>query len=448
MRKWIWFGTAAVVLVLVLVLVGEPPIFRSRRGVSDRRPVSSFESTGGGQASVGPADAPDGFGFRVLDLADGRPVAGVRMRARRGTAVVNAESGPDGGVTFSLPDVTELSVDDSLWEAGPPDLNQPLETGIYWVYRRIEVQGVVRVRGDASGFDPRRAVIHVLVDGHDIPDGLPTPHILARLVEAACPSPGAPTEDGRFQVTVPRVHGLTIAATALGWKPARQKIDVTGARDRIELWLQRALRIRGVARSSDGTPLKRLPVSCLVLVKIPATEMTSGNLRLIKPEGGFTGSVDLVTGEAKAKFITIARTDDQGRFELTVPIDGETLVVAFPIGHRPVYRDLGVLGTDDVTGLDLVAERVTAPSWVRIVANGKPVDGEKLLIGDLSLKGGDAQPGVDVRLDAKGRIPADWLIPGHRFHFSIGRFSGHLVWDGRDTLDVAEDLLPVSDLPK
>jgi len=89
--------------------------------------------------------------------------------------------------------------------------------------------------------------------------------------------------------------------------------------------------------------------------------------------------------------------------------------IAYPFGHRPAYVDLGLLGGHDVNDVNLVAERIFESSWIRVVANGKPVEGKKILIADLSLKDGDAQPGVYVRLDAASRFPSDWLIRDSRF---------------------------------
>jgi hypothetical protein len=179
---------------------------------------------------------------------------------------------------------------------------------------------------------------------------------------------------------------------------------------------------------------------------MPASDVTMDNLALLQPQGGFTGSVDQVTGAARAKFLSVGSTDKDGRFDISVPIDGEVVVVAYPNGHRPVEVDVGALNRD--REFELTAEPVLDPTFLCLVAKGKPLVRANVLVCDLSLKDGDVQPGHNLMTDADGRISADWFIAGRRYFFDIEGFSGHMVWNGQETIDVVLDLRSISDLPR
>ncbi|MCK6459673.1 MAG: hypothetical protein L6Q95_07225, partial [Planctomycetes bacterium] len=316
-------------------------------------------------------------------------------------------------VTLPTADLSGIAVA-GPWTAAPPSINGDLESRVLWVHGWIAIDGVVRARGDIASFSPEDADLYVLVDGKHAPPALPATSKLQRLVDGNW-GPARPSEGGEFEAVAPRVHGLTIAAALRGWKSARYTVDVrrNPERDHAELWLERAPRIRGVIRSSEGFPVENLSISAISLLTVAPEDASPDQMRLLKPEGGVTYGLDRMNGKARAKFITGAMTDKHGRFELSVPVTGDVLVVAFPFGHRPVYHELGVPGSDDLE-IEVVAEKVHRSALVRLLAGGKPFEGGELLITDLSLKDGDAQPGVYVKVTADSRVCTDWLIPGRR----------------------------------
>jgi len=130
-----------------------------------------------------------------------------------------------------------------------------------------------------------------------------------------------------------------------------------------------------------------------------------------------------------------------------VRVPGEVLILSHPASHRPAEFDLGVLGAD-VEGIALTAERIASPAFVRILSDGTPLRRTSLFVLDLSLKGGDVQPSGAVETDAEARISTDWLQRGRRYYLRHGERNGQVVWSEQETLDLARDLRPVSELPR
>jgi len=444
---------ASVVGLIVLLLLWFQ-LDRGERGEA-ARPSAASES---GSSLAGPQDSTavpvrqagaESVGFRVLDLATGLPVPGVCLQVPVGADTVDVLSDERGVVTTPAPGVTGVpTVADSRRWAVPPRINETPGTGILWIHGWIAVEGVVRARGKQGLFTPERVRLHVV-------QGAPNAHLgqiengKLRAYVRRVPVPEPTLPDGRFEMRVPRLHEITVAATCKGWKPATHTIDVSRSpgREFVDLRLERAMRVRGVLLSSDGTPLGRIPVYCFALMRLPAADASPERLRLLAPNGGFGAGVSSKRKVASVKFNTQARTDAEGQFEIVVPNTGELVLVAYPFGHRPAYLDLGVGGAEDIDGVSVVAEKIAQPSRVLVVDNGKRVEESKLLISDLSLKEGDAQPGTYLLLDEDGRVPADWLVSGTCYYFQIADYYGHMVWDGRETLDVARDLESVSTLP-
>jgi hypothetical protein len=259
-----------------------------------------------------------------------------------------------------------------------------------------------------------------------------------------CRWPGAPSKEGRFSTTLPRIDGLVIAGIAPGWKAAHQRVGVARRVERayVDLRLEPAVTIRGVLRSDDGAPIRGVSVTIYSHVAIPAEEMNDENLRLFQPQGGFTGRIDLVTGKARAKFIAVSRTDEKGRFDVSVAVDGEAVLVAYAPGHRPVELDLGY-APQSVEDLALQARRVRNPTDVRLVLDERSLANVSVLVCDLSLKDGDIQPGRNARTDADGRISTDWFVPDRFYHFAYITdvpVTGSVLWRGQAEIDLARDL--------
>ncbi|MGQ0613353.1 MAG: hypothetical protein ACT4PV_06420 [Planctomycetaceae bacterium] len=382
----------------------------------------------------------------MLDLADGRPVPGVRVRARDGAHVALAETDADGSVTLPKSGGSRVELDDPRWTALPSARSDPLVTGTLWVHGWIEVEGVVRVRGDAEGFDARKITLKVLLDPRGAPD-LPKPSERQSSYET-CRFLPPPCADGAFAATLPRVHGVSIAASPPSTKSAHRTIEVSGGVERtdVELWLDPAFQVSGALRSSGGRPLQGVSVTAYSAVDLTGTGISLEDAQLLQPEGGFTASMNQVTGRSRATFMYEARTGSDGRFELTVKVPGEVLLVAHEFGHRPAEADLGLIGRD-LAGIDLSAEKVASPAFVRILTHGKPLREASVLVANLSLKEGDVQAGGMVRTDADGQMSTDWLLPGRRYFFHYAGLCGHVVWSDPETLDLARDLRPVSELP-
>lgn len=237
-----------------------------------------------------------------------------------------------------------------------------------------------------------------------------------------------------------------MAASTHGWKPDTQRIDLSGDVDsaHVELWLRKATRIQGTLRSSTGRPLVNVQVYAISIVRLPVSEVSSASLRLLRPEGGFGASIDHVKGTAQVKFVYDSLTDSEGRFDIGVAMDGEVVLVAYPMGHAPLDKVLGVLRAD-LMDLDVVVERRRERRFVTLVANGKPLPEKVVNVVDMSLLDGDAQPGIRIKSDSEGRVPTLWLLKDRAYHFCVGEFYGNVIWDGRKVLDVAKDLVPLQE---
>jgi len=441
-RRIAVFVVLTAVVAGLALLGGGQQRSNSRRDAPDEVAVEAGVPAAVSEDSKAPAKTRV---VQIRDLADGRPVGNVRVRV--GSSEVPADE--DGWVRVPAAEGPEpvFSLASGNWTSLARADNDPMKTGVLWVHGWLHVRGTVRGRGDPGALDFGKVRIGVLLDGLRRTQRLPDANFLRRVLSPHRFKPGLSTQ-GTFELRTPRISSVTVTASASGWRPAHATVDVSRRIERadVELFLEPAFRIRGILRSSEGIPLVGVRVSVHSIVRATPDEIKSGNLALLQPRGGFTGSVDLITGRAVAEFESGGWSGKDGRFDIPVTVNGEALLLVFARGHRPVERDLGSLQGDH--DLDLTATRIHESSHLRFEANDKPVVTTRGLIADLSMKSGDMQPGRYFTTDKKGRIVTDWLTKGRRYYFDVAGHSGHVIWNGQRTIDLARDLQSVSTLPR
>jgi len=391
----------------------------------------------------------DCIAFEIRDLANGNPIPGFRVRWQAGAESMRLAADEQG--TIRVPDdrTGKIAPSDPNWMALEWNDSESRQSGVLWTYARFAVDGVVRTMPPDDALAPRDVELRVLMA--DEPTSLELPdwglRNSALTLRRWLPSP---EPDGTFSTWVPRIYGVAVVASARGYKPDHEilPVELGGKRAVVDLILERAPVVRGLLRSSTGEPIKNCSVTIYTIRRSLAKEdVGRAKLNLLKPEGGFTFSIDLISGEARAKFIFATRTESDGSFQIPVTVAGETVAVALPHEHAPAEVELGFL-TRDRNDLVLTAERVHESARVRFVRSGEPIGRAKLLMCDLSLLDGHAQPGVYLTTDENGFAVTDWLVPGRRYYFGIGEVGGHLEWRGQSVIEIEEDLDSVSTLPR
>jgi len=433
---------------------GSPP----GHAAVDARTPSAEE---GPQPGAGALDSPRHATvcLTVLDLATGQPVSGVPV-------VVHAYEGDEelttdaaGGVRFDPEGVGTVEVAAAEWRECRLRHRDPLVDGALWVYRLLRVEGVVRTGHPDDRFNAEDVRISAFVD-EVAPDtasaaragagALPDWEDRWRLVRRVSRSGRAVGDDGHFRIELPRVRGLVIGASCDGWLPDTARLDafMNDTTAEVLLTLERGWVVRGQLADEAGNPLANQTVWAFTIVPVATSDVSQySRLQYRAPGGSFGGAGDLITGLGFAKYQRKAVTDEQGRFELGVCVEGgETWVFGYVTGRAPFEAELGALSRD-LEDVHLVARKPDRDVSLRVLVDAVPLSREAVLLTDLDYGKGEAQPAIQLETDSSGSIPAAWLQAGRRYSLSHLRRGGEgplpggcFEWTGQSTVDLTRDV--------
>lgn len=255
-------------------------------------------------------------------------------------------------------------------------------------------------------------------------------------------------EDGTFALDAPRIHGLTITASAAGYVPGRVVLDgdflrCTGPyRVRIPLTAAQSLRGRCIDRS--GRPVPGASVYLYVTFEEKYVgAFAAKDLKSRFPRGGVSAHSE-GADRLVVSVLHPTKADSSGNFAVSGQAEGQVSVVVLARG-RPRAVVLDGRHTSNFDGVDVVLDDEVASERRMVVTDaGRRLPRTTINFGCLS-DGLPFQPGFSVVSDDQGEITSTWLQPGSRYSVLVERRtegsgatlrSGFFTWDGGETLEL------------
>ncbi|MGQ0613073.1 MAG: hypothetical protein ACT4PV_04965 [Planctomycetaceae bacterium] len=395
----------------------------------------------------------------VRDLADGTPVVGLRVRLTSERKVESAAGAPlkgafsatdeSGRVGFTQPPEDAIPEVEGGWTLPHYAPGEVLRDGVVWVYRHLEVTGLVHGESGEPLLDPTTVVVDCMTvgfEGHGHPDNpTPDPWSPTWLARHGIPGPQplpTPGPSGHFSGEAPRIGGLAVRALAPGWRMTWARVATTSSTERthVRLTLRRSYEVSGRLLDGQGRPLARVRIVAYVTQR---AEYGGLNLDLL-PVGGheaYTATWSRKGNSSAVNYSQDGWTDADGQFSLDLKADGEVRLSVHAEGFLPILKSLGYLN-DHRSGELLVATRPETRHAVRIHVKGEPMQRHTLVVADLELE--FLQPAVSLQVTEASEIPSDWLLIGRTYHIAAFSPSGQLVskgfldWRGQSGVDLEQ----------
>jgi hypothetical protein len=381
----------------------------------------------------------------LRDLANGAAVPDLEVEVDRGAATPLTLRSDSAGSVGLPTGWTRLRATHSDWTASNGDPSATARDGVVWLFRRIRVHGRVVAEADGAPVSSATVVCRVAGAGPARDETLEHYAWADSWVRARQIELGAELrvrEDASFVMDAPAIAGLHVRATAPGWAPSVAPVtEPSSTSAQLLLRMRRQITVRGRLSSSDGTPLRGAQVW------IRVSTIRSGSA-LPTPEERLSGNAVTFGVGADGRGVLVSRqrvwTHADGSFELPLPGPGEAKIDAFAAEHHVRTVSLGLLDAnrDDVA---LVAERAVHGTRLQLRTGPEVLRNARFLATDLSTDDGVEVYNDFVDVDSDGRVPSEWLVPGHRYRFLLngrgvpgGRRTGFVRWTGQPQLDILQ----------
>ncbi len=395
----------------------------------------------------------------VRDLADGSPVSRLRVRLNN-KGQDDAAAGTRGDSTFAETDESGRvgflqAPEDALPEVGggwtlpryaPGEV---LRDGVVWVYRHVEVDGLVEGEVGEPALDPTTVVVDsttIGFEGHGHPDNpTPDPWNPTWLARHGIPGPvpfPTPGSSGRFRGEAPRIGGLAVRALAPGWRMTWARVATTSTTDRVDviLLLRRSYRVSGRLLDEKRRPLANVHIVAYV-TQLAGYDGLNMDLLPLGGHEAYTATWSRKSNLSAVNYSQDGQTDAEGEFVLDLKADGEVRLSVHAEGFLPILKTLGYLNAHRSDQL-LVAARPETRHAVKVCVKGEPIPLHRLVITDLEHE--FLQPAVSMKVTDASEIPSDWLLIGRTYHIAACSPSGQLVskgfleWRGQSTVDIEQ----------
>lgn len=452
LRRRFQRGVASILVVLVALLwtlSGGEETVRSATDRTAAKEVRPPTSTGSPSPPSKPSSSKSKRVLRILDLATGSTAFGVTLRLTHGKRTVFVESDAHGEIHCEQSVRWSIHVEEPPWIRADLRRRDDLSSGVVWVYRSLAVTVRVRPELADSRFNSSRVRFHpFIVDSEDSgpwsgPDWEARWELLRKL-----PGPSFQTQaDGSHVLTVPRVRGLVLGVSHPGWRPTTVRLGPYMSEESalVEVVLQRGYRLRGRLVDSNGNPLARRRLRGFTIVQGNTDAGQFSRMQMLQPEGGFGGVSGPGTQGGYAKYGVVTTTDAEGRFELIVTVpDGETHLYAYLHGKQFLEFDAGRVDRD-VEDVEVRTTPVEEDQFVIMKNEGELLRNTPILVSDMDMAGGRAQPAIELRTDFEGRLPANWMVVGRRYSVALAApppapsCHGYLRWNRQVVIDFATD---------
>lgn len=398
-------------------------------------PIERGEQEGLGQAAVDAQHRAE-VRIRVRDMLDGSGAPNLELGVIMTGERTIAQSDADGFIV--VPDGAAVIADAPTgWTLAS---GRPVD-GEVWVYRHVVVTGSVRFLGERAP-SPTEVRLECLAPRFDKTLQASreiASHSWLRKRSIRIPSDlGAPDQNGRFKVRLPRLRSIVIRARCPDWRPDWKFLEMRRDSEtlHVEMRLERGATVKGVLRDPAGKPI--------VGAKVRAYIVQPGQFEDLDPKRVGMNHRDGVTAVRSKKrnysrrtVKAVSRTDDAGRFEINALDDGNLWLVAYIPGRAPIHVAYGPAKLAP-SRLELTV-RSREQDHVVLTRANKPIDDTVVLVTNVSLA--EIQPAFTLRTDSNGRIPTTWFIAGNEYGFVVGGNVGYLRWNRPRTVELND--LPV-----
>jgi hypothetical protein len=389
----------------------------------------------------------------VKDAYDGSVVPGLMLHYSTPTE--------SGSVTSDSEGVVEIRRAESLRvSSGDPSFRvmnfEALASGArghkdLWVYRYFRIHGRVELENPERARESGPTVSARPVAGDRKPtadaDAGTSAWVDALFRRNRLPWK-ASTTGGVYELEVPILRAMTVAASAPGHVPeVRDLGDVeAGADVELNFELKAATSLRATVTDENGRPLKGASVQFKYIVSVPTAEANIEEYRLVKRVShvGFSAGSSDQTGLTTVAYTASRITDEEGGaslFQVSQPSSGgKFFLMVNEMGYEPFLADVDGVHIEQAIVLRKIRP---AREFYRLRSDGKWVGaGVKLQLfvwGDgrnLSLK-------YPLLADDQGRFRGTLVAPGLEYYGflddpdGVGRISGKLRFGSDEEVDIS-----------
>ncbi|MHC4451640.1 MAG: hypothetical protein ACYS0E_16145 [Planctomycetota bacterium] len=340
---------------------------------------------------------------------------------------------------------TRVEMLDAAWHLTKSEFATAESLTTVIVYRELQVDGVVRVLAE-DPLDLTKVKIGFSVGAARSGEegGVPRLHRLARYGLPMDGRLAKPDAEGFFEGKLPRVAGYVVHASMPGWfaESVPVPMDTEEHRVSVLLELRKGTRLHGRILDDAGQPVpKGTSVHVYITIRGDPAKLTVEEAIRMRGSApcGMTCKLSVQRGETIANFHYRIFTNDAGEYSLVVQQRGDVTVRAHVKGHAPATARSGWLPAQG-QNLDLVVNRVLAPTDIEIKVEGFPQVNARVQIVDLVSRG--PQMAILTKTDSEGRLPSSWLEPGHEYLIGVGDPPAHVVnriyikWQGQHSINI------------
>jgi hypothetical protein len=358
----------------------------------------------------------------------------------------------DGGLTLPGPGPWRLTCEEHGFRLLLPDktYSRTEEPGDVWCYRYRRVRGRVTLERPEKAPEGSVFVAARPATPGGVPRGEPavgTAAWMERLIHKARLPWKALVRDGEYEIEVPLLKDMTLAATAPGHiveTRAVPPVDSSAQTRSIDFHLRAGAAVSVRVVGEDGLPLKGAVVRLICTFQVKTEEFNLEEFRLRKrAAGGSFGALgNDATGMTTVRFTVGRRTDEEGRADLSqIASEGKLLLWVTHPGTEPHLAE--VTGTAEPDAGDLTLSR-TRPvrEGYRLAWNGKyvaPGSGLQLLV----MTEGLSLPAAAIAADGDGVFPSESIVPGREYFAivsdrrEVGHRSGLVRFGSEEVVDIS-----------
>jgi len=451
MNKKRLFVLAALVVLCVtimLLLSNDRDRQRSRRETIAKTPEPQVTQREVAAPPITPPAEPTAFrqSFKFEEF-DGQVVAGLAVRFSTPDQSIESETDQSGMVELTRkgPGKTRVETLDAAWHLTKSEFATAESLTTVIVYRELQVDGVVRVLAE-DPLDLTKVKVGFSVGAARAGEeqGAPRLHRLARYGLPMSGRLANPDAEGFFEGKLPRVAGYVVHASIPGWfaESVPVPMDTEASRVSLLLELRKGTRLHGRILDDAGKPVpKGTSVHVYITIRGDPETLTVEEAMRLRGSArcGMTCGISVQRGESIVNFHYLAFTNDAGEYSLVVQHRGDVIARAHVSGHAPATARSGWLPAQG-QNLDLVANRVLAPTDIEIKVEGFPQVNARVQIVDLVSRG--PQMAILTKTDGKGCLPSTWLEPGHEYMIGVGEPPAHVVnrtyvkWHGQHSINI------------
>lgn len=402
---------------------------------------------------VDPASREHHILVRVMDRLTRGVVGNLALTTSHG----ELRTDESGEAWVPAEDVANVRPASDAWRVAPGGVDG---SGVLWVVGRLRLRLFCSVAGaPVPATEDRSAIVEIVRPvGVSLEEQIQAPQSLPARVEWLRRSRltrerhcvpvqegglvevltwEAPSQAFRITIDQPRRICSPVLAVPASGALIRSPIPVVEVTVDLDEILYK---IGGHVVTAEGKPVRDAEVLVVILRRMDPRDVDP---RVMKPEGHTLGIIKR-GDEDRALVLNdlVARTTQDGEFQLLTPVDGENVLI---VVHEPGYargsQHLARLSGADSEDVEIVLSQSLRTDRCVMRRGGVP-----LAAGDLRVIETEAEPQFHFKLkvDEDGTFATEWLAFGHVYHLlyqpAEGEFflSGDIEWEGGRELNFEE----------